>query len=198
MPDVSAASPMIVAPILVGDEVPAYLLTLSRVRARGRRDLRMLVAEHGAAICGAILGRERVAAAAAARAREDLIEGLLSRKGSDVEEVLRWARHLGYGESGEHRVLSLVVEEGRGGLGTRVPVAVEQFFGTTRRTRSSWSVIASVALVSRVSFSLSTAAAPQRVVSFLNVVGCVTFASSDIRQNRSRVIESATSRHSDS
>jgi hypothetical protein len=130
IPDVSAASPMIVAPILVGDEVPAYLLTLHDGEHEDGDDLRLLVTEHGATICGVILGRERVVAAAAARAREDLIEGLLSGKGSDADEVLRWARHLGYDDSREHRVLSLVVEEGRDGLGTRVPVAVERFFGT--------------------------------------------------------------------
>ncbi len=46
--------------------------------------------------------------------------------------------------------------------------------------------------------SPSTAADPQRVVSFINVVGCGTAPSSGMRQNRRQVIESATSRHSDS
>jgi hypothetical protein len=130
IPDVSEASPMIVAPVLVGDEVPAYLLTLHDGDPETGEDLRLLVTEHAATICGVILGRERVVAAAAARAREDLIEGLLSGKGSDADEVLRWARHLGYDEAREHRVLSLVVEEGHDGLGARVPVAIERFFGT--------------------------------------------------------------------
>jgi sugar diacid utilization regulator len=121
---------MIVAPVLVGDEVPAYLLTLHDGDPETGEDLRLLVTEHAATICGVILGRERVVAAAAARAREDLIEGLLSGKGSDADELLRWARHLGYDETREHRVLSLVVEQGRDGLGARVPVAIERFFGT--------------------------------------------------------------------
>ena len=43
-----------------------------------------------------------------------------------------------------------------------------------------------------------TAVAPQRVVSFINVVGCGTTPSSGIRQNRRHMIESLTSRHNDS
>jgi hypothetical protein len=53
-------------------------------------------------------------------------------------------------------------------------------------------------LANSVSLSPSTAAEPHRVVSFINVVGCGTAPSSGIRQNRRQVIESATSRHSDS
>lgn len=130
IPGVGESAPMIVAPVLVGNEVPAYLLTLHDGAADTGDDLHLLVTEHAATICGVILGRERVVAAAAARAREDLIEGLLSGKGSDADEVLRWARHLGYDGHREHRVVSLVVEEGRDGLGSRVQVAIERFFGT--------------------------------------------------------------------
>ena len=57
---------------------------------------------------------------------------------------------------------------------------------------------ASAALASRASLSPSTAADPHRVVSFINVVGCDTDPSSGIRQNIRQVIESDTSRHSDS
>jgi hypothetical protein len=39
---------------------------------------------------------------------------------------------------------------------------------------------------------------PQRVVSFISVVGCGIRPSKGIRQNRRQVIESLTSRHSDS
>jgi sugar diacid utilization regulator len=130
IPDVIEPSPMIVAPIPVGDEVPAFLLTLHDGEGDLGDDMRLLVTEHAATVCGVILGRERVVASAAARAREDLIEGLLSGKGSDADEVLRWARHLGYDESREHRVLALVVEQDHDGLGQRAPVAIERFFGT--------------------------------------------------------------------
>jgi hypothetical protein len=57
------------------------------------------------------------------------------------------------------------------------------------------STLASVALASSASFSPSTAAGPQRVVSFINVVGCGTDPSKGIRQNRRQVNESLTSRH---
>jgi hypothetical protein len=49
-----------------------------------------------------------------------------------------------------------------------------------------------------VIFNPSTAALPQRVVSFINVVGCGTEPPSGMRQNRRHVIESDTSRHNDS
>ncbi|MFD2422626.1 PucR family transcriptional regulator [Amycolatopsis pigmentata] len=130
IPDVIEPSPMIVAPIPVGNEVPAFLLTLHDGEGDIGDDMRLLVTEHAATVCGVILGRERVVAAAGARAREDLIEGLLSGKGSDADEVLRWARHLGYDETRDHRVLALVVEQSQDGLGERAPVVIERFFGT--------------------------------------------------------------------
>ena len=56
----------------------------------------------------------------------------------------------------------------------------------------------SAALANSASLSPSTAALPHQVVSFINVVGCGTDPSRPIRQNRRQVIESLTSRHSDS
>jgi hypothetical protein len=58
------------------------------------------------------------------------------------------------------------------------------------------SSLACAALTNSASFKPSTAAEPQRVVSFINVVGCGTDPSNGIRQNRRHVIESDTSRHS--
>jgi len=78
---------------------------------------------------------------------------------------------------------------------------VHTFAGTTvvsARSRLVRNSFASAAFASSASFSPSTAAGPQRVVSFINVVGCGTVPSSGIRQNRRHPIESATSRHSDS
>ena len=65
------------------------------------------------------------------------------------------------------------------------------------RTRLVRNTFASAALASKASLSPATAAGPHRVVSFINVVGCGTAPSSGIRQYR-QVIESLTSRHSDS
>jgi len=55
--------------------------------------------------------------------------------------------------------------------------------------------VAAAALANSASFSPSTAAAPQRVVSFTSDVGYGTRPCSGIRQNRRHVIESETSRH---
>lgn len=66
------------------------------------------------------------------------------------------------------------------------------------RIRLVPSSLASAALANNASLSPSIGADPQRVVSFINVVGCGTDPSSAMRQNRRQVIESATSRHSDS
>jgi sugar diacid utilization regulator len=132
MPDVDETAPVIVAPILVGDEVPAYVMTLDGA-PEASDDLRLLLTEHAATICGVILGRERVVAAAATRVRYDLVEGLLSGKGSDNDELLRWARHLGYDDKEDHRVLSVMLGDPRihaDEPDRRVSGAVERFFTT--------------------------------------------------------------------
>ena len=88
----SAGCPaIIVAPILVGDEVPSYLITLDPAEESFGEDMSLLVTEHAATICGVILGRERVVAAAARRVRDDLVEGLLLGRGRDAADAARWA-----------------------------------------------------------------------------------------------------------
>jgi hypothetical protein len=64
------------------------------------------------------------------------------------------------------------------------------------RSRAVRSSLPSAALASSASLHASTAAVPQRVVSFISVVGCGTWPSRRMRQNRRQLIESATSRHS--
>ncbi|HEY2507698.1 MAG TPA: helix-turn-helix domain-containing protein [Streptosporangiaceae bacterium] len=136
LPDVGESTGVIVAPILVGDDVPAYLLTFSGPGTEGG-DMSLLVTEHAATICGVILGRERVVAAAARQARDDLLEGLLLG-GRGSGEVGRWARHLGYDASRDHRVLAITIE-GTGpaaapgsavALAKRVAAAIEHFFAS--------------------------------------------------------------------
>ncbi|MEN3265654.1 helix-turn-helix domain-containing protein [Pseudonocardia sp.] len=118
----AAAGPIVVAPILVGDEVAAHLVTLPPVEPRSGEqelddDLNLLLTEHAATICGIILGRERVVAAAAGQARTDLIEGLLLARDRDDGEAERWAGHLGFVPGCEHHVLTVRLLEG-GGAGT--------------------------------------------------------------------------------
>jgi sugar diacid utilization regulator len=70
----------------------------------------LLVTEHAATICGVILGRERVVAAAARRVRDDLVEGLLVGRGRDAADVSRWAAHLGYDPSRDHNVVAIAFD----------------------------------------------------------------------------------------
>lgn len=128
------AGGVIVAPILVGDDVPAYLMTFGSDRQGD--DMSLLVTEHAATICGVILGRERIVAAAARQVRDDLFEGLLIGGGRDNGEVARWARHLGYDATREHRVLAVTFEAAGptrpAGAATvlrnRVAAAIDHFF----------------------------------------------------------------------
>jgi sugar diacid utilization regulator len=137
LPDVGDSVPVIVAPIVVGSDVPAYLLTFGNSRQPDGGDMSLLVTEHAATICGVILGRERVVAAAARQVRDDLVEGLLLG-GRDNGDVGRWARHLGYDSSREHRILAVAIQPsasaratpGAATLAKRVAAAVEHFFTT--------------------------------------------------------------------
>jgi sugar diacid utilization regulator len=104
LPSVGGMPAIIVAPILVGDEVPAHLITLDPPGRSGDEDMNLLVTEHAATICGVILGREHVVAAAARRVRDDLVEGLLLGRGRDDGDASRWAAHLGYDAGREHNV----------------------------------------------------------------------------------------------
>ena len=124
------------APILVGDDVPAYLMTFGSDRQGD--DMSLLVTEHAATICGVILGRERVVAAAAQQVRDDLLEGLLIGGGRDSAEMARWARHLGYDAARQHRILAITFEaagpaRAAGAAAAhrnRVAAAIDHFFTT--------------------------------------------------------------------
>ena len=115
LPGTGSAATVIVAPVLVGDDVPAHLLTLDTGGEGTAEDTRLLLTEHAATICGVILSRERVVATAASRVRDDLVEGLLSGRGQDRAETGRWARHLGYDPARQHHVLSVAFGAARAG-----------------------------------------------------------------------------------
>jgi DNA-binding PucR family transcriptional regulator len=110
LPNVGGVPAIIVAPILVGDEVPSYLITLDPAGETFSEDMSLLVTEHAATICGVILGRERVVAAAARRVRDDLVEGLLLGRSRDADDAARWAAHLGYDASRQHHVAAIAFE----------------------------------------------------------------------------------------
>jgi sugar diacid utilization regulator len=136
LPGVGTAASVIVAPVLVGDDVPAHLLTVDTGGQGAGEDTSLLLTEHAATICGVILSRERVVATAASRVRDDLVEGLLSGRGQDQAETGRWARHLGYDPGRQHHVLSVAFEPTRAGtahgpdLLRRAAVTAESFLTT--------------------------------------------------------------------
>ncbi|MGH3236732.1 MAG: PucR family transcriptional regulator [Streptosporangiaceae bacterium] len=107
LPKVGGMPVIIVAPILVGDEVPSYLVTIDPADNLFGEDMSLLVTEHAATICGVILGRERVVAAAARRVRDDLVEGLLLGRTRDNADAGRWAAHLGYDPARDHNVMAI-------------------------------------------------------------------------------------------
>jgi sugar diacid utilization regulator len=110
LPNVGGTPAIIVAPILVGDEVPSYLITIDPADNIFGEDMSLLVTEHAATICGVILGRERVVAAAARRVRDDLVEGLLLGRGRDQSDTGRWAAHLGYDPARDHNVMAVAFD----------------------------------------------------------------------------------------
>jgi sugar diacid utilization regulator len=110
LPKVGGMPAIIVAPVLVGDEVPSYLITIDPAENLFGEDMSLLVTEHAATICGVILGRERVVAAAARRVRDDLVEGLLLGRARDSSDAGRWAAHLGYDPHRDHNVVAIAFE----------------------------------------------------------------------------------------
>src|SRR5580693_128217 len=110
LPKVGGMPAIIVAPVLVGDEVPNYLITIDPAENLFGEDMSLLVTEHAATICGVILGRERVVAAAARRVRDDLVEGLLLGRSRDSADAGRWAGHLGYDPARDHNVVAIAFD----------------------------------------------------------------------------------------
>ena len=137
LPKVGGMPAIIVAPILVGDEVPSYLITIDPAENLFGEDMSLLVTEHAATICGVILGRERVVAAAARRVRDDLVEGLLLGRGRDNADASRWAAHLGYDPARDHNVMAIAFDLPPAGPDTdeaaqrqRIWESIEHFIGT--------------------------------------------------------------------
>jgi sugar diacid utilization regulator len=103
-PELADGATVVVAPITVDLDVAAYLMTVEQKR-HGSGDFALLATEHAATVCGVMLSRERALAAAAGRARDDLVEALLSGRAADADELARWARHLGLDTSVPTRVM---------------------------------------------------------------------------------------------
>lgn len=101
----------VVAPVLFGREVPAFLLAEEDTADRDRPealagdDVLLLVAEHAATVVGVIAGRDRVLATAAGQVRGDLVSGLLLDRARDADQAAQWAEHVGYDAGVDHRVV---------------------------------------------------------------------------------------------
>jgi sugar diacid utilization regulator len=105
---------------MVNHDVVAHLVTVRPADPTSSGpelddDLNLLLTEHAATICGIILGRERAVAAAGARARSELIEGLLLARDRDDGEAERWAGHLGFLLGVEHHVFAVAILDEPGG-----------------------------------------------------------------------------------
>src|SRR6201985_1547923 len=136
LPKVGGMPAVIVAPVMVGDEVPSYLITIDPADNLFGEDMSLLVTEHAATICGVILGRERVVAPAARRVRDDLVEGLLLGRGRDNADAGRWAAHLGYDPARDHHVLAIAfdlpsaADTDEAAQRQRIWESIEHFIGT--------------------------------------------------------------------
>ncbi|WP_300015405.1 helix-turn-helix domain-containing protein [Pseudonocardia sp.] len=115
---------MLVAPVVVGEEVSAYLVTITA--PDGDTAGGPLLTEHAATICGIFLGRQWVVAAAAGRARLDLVEGLLLSRDREDGEAERWAQHLGFLRGRDHHVVAAAVPDD---ADPRVLASIEHLLG---------------------------------------------------------------------
>ncbi|MFG1928792.1 PucR family transcriptional regulator [Cryptosporangium sp. NPDC048952] len=133
--DIDGEPPIVVAPVAVGSAVPAYVLAFDEPSS-GLGDFRLFLTEHAASICGTVLGRERSAATASTQVRGDLVEGLLSGRGGDAEQMRRWAAYLGYDQGRSHRVIALTVV-GSDEAARRAAAALKQFLAERQPTAVS-------------------------------------------------------------
>ncbi|BBA95682.1 hypothetical protein RVR_643 [Actinacidiphila reveromycinica] len=115
----ASAVSLVVAPILVGDDAVAHLVTAGHDADETGEDARIMVTEHAAMVCAVVLGRRRVVAIAAGRARRELFDGLvLVGDRTESADVEGWARHLGIEPDQRHRVLVAAVRAPAGAPAT--------------------------------------------------------------------------------
>jgi sugar diacid utilization regulator len=118
----ASAVSLVVAPILVGDDSVAYLVTAGHDADETREDTRVMVTEHAAMVCAVVLARRRAVAIAAGRARRELFDGLVLVGDRTEADAEGWARHLGIEPDQRHRVLVTALYST---TGTPVPAATD-------------------------------------------------------------------------
>ncbi|MDQ6773454.1 MAG: helix-turn-helix domain-containing protein [Candidatus Dormibacteraeota bacterium] len=98
----------VLAPIIVGDDVLAYLVGLGAGSDPGDFDL--LVTEHAASMSAIVLSRRRIAAEVGGRVKDDLIDALLLGHSRSAQEGWDWAEALGYESGRRYRAVAMVAE----------------------------------------------------------------------------------------
>jgi sugar diacid utilization regulator len=99
----------VIAPILFGDEVFAYLVAVGGPEGEAG-DFDLLVTEHAASAYAVCLARRRIGAEVGGRVRDDLVEALLLGHVRDEREGRQWAEAVGCAIGRPHRVLCMVPE----------------------------------------------------------------------------------------
>lgn len=170
------ATSVIVAPVSVGTDVAGYLLAggprgglTGDLADELTEDMRLLVTEHAAMVCGVVIGRDLVVAAAAGRARQELFEALLQHRDRDDTEVDRWARHLGFDADRPYQVLAVAFVEERdqnqrgAGLATLESVLTQRASGAIVAARAD-EVVAIAPVPARVGAGSTQAQAQARAL----------------------------------
>jgi hypothetical protein len=109
LPDWGVTTGCVLAPIVVGDEVLAYL-RLDERDGDGDAELDLLAVQHAATVYALAVMRERIATELTHRLKNDLLESLLLGQIGDAESARERALRLGYDPSRPYRVLALVPE----------------------------------------------------------------------------------------
>jgi len=98
--EVGGMPAIIVAPILVGDEVPSYLITVDPADNLFGEDMSLLVTEHAATICGVIPAGSGWWPPPPAGSATTWWKACLLGRRPDHADASRWAAHLGYDRAG--------------------------------------------------------------------------------------------------
>lgn len=96
---------LVVGPIMVAGETAAYVVTLQSSKSTRNPDFDLLVTEHAATVCAAIMSRNQALADVAGQVREELIDALLIGRVRTPEDRQKWARHVGYRPDRSYRCL---------------------------------------------------------------------------------------------
>jgi sugar diacid utilization regulator len=99
----------VIAPVLFGDEVLAYLVTVQSGDGEAG-DFELLVTEHAATVYAIEMTRSRAVAEVSDRVKDDLVDALLGGHVRDAREGRTWAQALGYDLERPHRVVCLLPE----------------------------------------------------------------------------------------